>query len=354
MKRFIISLLVCLPMILFAQTDGKYLEGAVPQVNGKVTFTTAMNVGTMSKEQIFETLLTWANKRFQPTDKFKARVLYSNPEDGNIVINGDEFIVFSSTALALDRTRIYYHLTLSCQTGKCDITMNRIRYWYEEDRNGGEKYTAEEWITDEIALKKDKTKLYPICGKFRRKTIDLKDELFKDIQSVLGQKMIDMGLQAAPVTPESQVKVTQPQVAQTNQAVAATTVVSQPVPTTVPAAQSQDTESLINQAIRMTITAGNDEQFEISKECWGGFGELFGKKVTFCLIDTQKTMGNMLMEQSDNYKISFYTANNSQPVVSLNCKKLMAQTINGEEAQKMSPNCTIEKSYNMYVGEILK
>ena len=354
MKRFIISLLVCLPMILFAQTDGKYLEGAVPQVNGKVTFTTAMNVGTMSKEQIFETLLTWANKRFQPTDKFKARVLYSNPEDGNIVINGDEFIVFSSTALALDRTRIYYHLTLSCQTGKCDITMNRIRYWYEEDRNGGEKYTAEEWITDEIALKKDKTKLYPICGKFRRKTIDLKDELFKDIQSVLGQKMIDMGLQAAPVTPESQVKVTQPQVAQTNQAVAATTVVSQPEPTTVPAAQSQDTESLINQAIRMTITAGNDEQFEISKECWGGFGELFGKKVTFCLIDTQKTMGNMLMEQSDNYKISFYTANNSQPVVIINCKKLMAQTINGEEAQKMSPNCTIEKSYNMYVGEISK
>ena len=30
---------------------------------------------------------------------------------------------------------------------------------------------------------------------------------------------------------------------------------------------------------RMTITAGNDEQFEIGKECWGGFGQLFGKDV---------------------------------------------------------------------------
>ena len=354
MKRIILLLLVCLPLIGFAQTDKKYLEGAIPLVNGKVTFTSEMNVGTMSKEQIFETLLTWANKRFQPTDKFNARILYSNPEEGNIVINGDEFIVFSSTALALDRTRIYYHLVLSCQTGKCNITMNRIRYWYEEDRNGGEKYTAEEWITDEMALKKDKTKLYPICGKFRRKTIDLKDELFKDIQSVLGQKMIDMGLKAAPVTPESQVKVSQPQMYQPAQVATVTPVVPQAVSTSVPTTQAQDMESLINQATRMTITAGNDEQFEISKECWGGFGELFGKKVAFCLIDTQKTMGNMLMVQSENYKISFYTDNNSQPTVVVHCKKLMAQTINGEEAQKMSPNSVTGKSYNMYVGEISK
>jgi hypothetical protein len=117
---------------------------------------------------------------------------------------------------------------------------------------------------------------------------------------------------------------------------------------------ANDPETLIAQAVRMTVTAGNDEQFEISKECWGGFGELFGKKVAFCLIDTQKTMGNMLMTQSDTYKISFYSANNSQPSVVVSCKKLMSQTINGEEAQKMSPSCIVGKSYNMYVGEIIK
>ena len=99
---------------------------------------------------------------------------------------------------------------------------------------------------------------------------------------------------------------------------------------------------------------GGDEQFEINKECWGGFGELFGKKVAFCLIDTQKTMGNLLMTQSDNYTISFYTSNNTQPSVVIRCKKLMAQTIDGKEAQKMSPSCIVGKSYNMYVGEILK
>ena len=352
MKKILSILLLALPLVLFSQTDSKYLEGAVPVIEGKVKFTTEMNCSSMSREQIYETLLTWANNRFKPESNANARVLYSNAEKGNIAIAGDEFIIFSSTSLALDKTRIYYNLIIQSETGKCNIEMSRIRYWYEEDRNGGEKFSAEERITDELAVNKAKNKLYPIFGKFRRKTIDLKDELFKDIQSTLGNKMIALGLKQAPVTPESQVTVSQ------TSAIQPQPEVSVPVVKTTETEKvniaSDNIDSLIAQAQRMTITAGNDEQFEISKECWGGFGELFGKKVAFCLIDTQKTMGNMLMTQSDNYKISFYSANNSQPVAVINCKKLMAQTINGEEAKKMSPNCIVGKSYNMYVGEILK
>ena len=240
-------------------------------------------------------------------------------------------------------------MKILCENGKSNVEMSRIRYWYDEARDGGEKYEAEKWIVDEWALNKSKTKMVPISGKFRKMTIDLKDELFKEIQSALGNKMIDLGLKAAPVKPEAQVQIVQAQ------PVSKPTETIQPEPTPEKANQtSGDIETLITQSTRMTITAGNDEQFEISKECWGGFGELFGKKVVFCLIDTQKTMGNLLMTQSDNYKISFYHSNNSEPAVVINCKKLMAQTINSEEAQKMSPNCTIGKSYNMYVGEILK
>lgn len=349
MKKIILSILLCLPLFGFAQTDEKYLEGAINLKDGKVTFSTEMNVASMTKEQMYETMLNWANKRFQPTEKMNARVLYQDPEEGIIAIGGEEYIVFTSSALSLDRTRIYYHLKLFCEVGKCSIDMTRIRYWYDEARDGGEKYAAEEWITDKWALNKSKTKLAPISGKFRRKTIDLKEELFKEIQSALGNKMIELGLQEAPVTPESKVIVSQ----QTQPTQVIQPAVVQAAPATK-APESQDKETLIKQAVRMTITAGNDEQFEISKDCWGGFGDLFGKKVAFCLIDTQKTMGNMLMVQSDNYKISFYSANNSQPVVVIECKKLMTQNINGEEAQKMNANCIASKSYNMYVGEILK
>jgi hypothetical protein len=349
MKNLISLLFLCLPFLVHAQTDEKYLEGAITLKNGKVTFSTEMVTPAMTKEQIYETILDWANKRFQPSEKMNARVLFQNPEEGSIAIGGEEYLVFSNSALALDRTRIYYQMKITCEYGKSNIEMSRIRYWYDEARNGGEKYEAEEWIIDEWGLNKSKTKLAPICGKFRKKTIDLKDELFMEIQSVLGNKMIALGLKSAPIKPEAQVQIVQAQ------PISQPVEIMQPEPTPEKINQaSDDIETIITQSSRMTITAGNDEQFEISKECWGGFGELFGKKVVFCLIDTQKTMGNLLMTQSENYKISFYQSNNNQPALVINCKKLMAQTINGEEAKKMSSNCIVEKSYNMYVGEIIK
>ena len=349
MKNLISLLFLCLPFLVHAQTDEKYLEGAITLKNGKVTFSTEMVTPAMTKEQIYETILDWANKRFQPTEKMNARVLFQNPEEGSIAIGGEEYLVFSNSALSLDRTRIYYQMKVLCENGKSNIEMSRIRYWYDEARDGGEKYEAENWIVDEWGLNKSKTKLAPICGKFRKKTIDLKDELFMEIQSVLGNKMIALGLKSAPIKPEAQVQIVQAQ------PISQPVEIMQPEPTPEKINQaSDDIETIITQSSRMTITAGNDEQFEISKECWGGFGELFGKKVVFCLIDTQKTMGNLLMTQSENYKISFYQSNNNQPVVVINCKKLMAQTINGEEAKKMSSNCIVGKSYNMYVGEIIK
>ena len=203
--------------------------------------------------------------------------------------------------------------------------MTRIHYWYEEENDGGYKYKAEKWITDKEALNKSKNKLAKVSGKFRQKTIDYKDQMFNEIQSALNGQVIE-------TTPTAQ----------------KTEVVKETVEKKV-----GNQEEMINNAVRITLTAGNDEQFEINKESWGGFGELFGKKVTFSLIDTQKEALNMLMEQSEIYKITFYSSDN-QPILTINCKKLMTQNVNGEEAQKMSKNCVANKSYNMYVGEIIE
>ena len=49
----------------------------------------------------------------------------------------------------------------------------------------GMEVNAEEWITDENALNKAKTKLLKYSGKFRRKTIDRKDEIFENITNAL-------------------------------------------------------------------------------------------------------------------------------------------------------------------------
>ena len=144
MRKLISIFMLCFSLIASAQTDEKYLTGAVPLIGGKVEFSTEMQVPAMSQQQIYETLLEWANERFQPKDKFNARVLFTNPNDGSIAIGGEEYLVFSSSALSLDRTRIYYLLSVKCSSGKCNIEMNRIRYWYNEARDGGEKFTAEE------------------------------------------------------------------------------------------------------------------------------------------------------------------------------------------------------------------
>ena len=348
MKKFIALFLICLPLMAVAQTDNKYLEGAVPVNNDKVEFSTELQVPAMTKQQIYDTMLDWANNKFQPKDKFNARVLYTNPQDGSIAVGGEEYMVFSSSALSLDRTRIYYLLSIVCDNGKCQIDMNRIRYWYNEARDGGEKYTAEEWITDEMALNKAKTKLAPVCGKFRKKTIDLKDELFAEMRSALGNKMIELGLQAAPVKPAEQVAVVQPSVQPAPVVPVTVAPVQQPA---VQETKAVTEEDIIAQAVRMTISV-NGEELEIDKDCWGGRSQLFGKDVTYCIIDTQKTMSNFLMSQSDNYRISFYPNGSNQPCVVIECKKMMMQNVKGEEAKKMSPSCNPDKSYNVYVGEV--
>ena len=61
--------------------------------------------------------------------------------------------------------------------------MRRIYYLYDEERNP-QTYNAEEWITDEYGLKKNKDKLSRVSGKFRRKTIDRKDYLFNKMANL--------------------------------------------------------------------------------------------------------------------------------------------------------------------------
>jgi colicin import membrane protein len=64
------------------------------------------------------------------------------------------------------------------------MEMSHIKYFYEEERNP-QRYKAEEWITDKEAVNKKNTRLLPLTGKFRRKTIDRKDYLFNKIEGLL-------------------------------------------------------------------------------------------------------------------------------------------------------------------------
>ena len=101
--------------------------------------------------------------------------------------NYQEWLVFKNNALSLDRTRFYYTLIADCQDGRLEVKMTRIYYLYEEERNP-QTYKAEEWIDDKNALNKKQDKLLRVSAKFRRKTIDRKDYLFRKCDELLNGK----------------------------------------------------------------------------------------------------------------------------------------------------------------------
>lgn len=194
MKRILYLLLLMLPIISMAQKKGeniaKYLTGAVPVENGKVVFKKQFQA-PLNVNEMYSTVTEWANQNYQPIEAMpNHKVLSSNDESYELTVGGEEYLVFANRLLSLDRTRIYYKVKIICHDKQCTANIYDIRYWYEEEREGGERYTAEEWITDKWGLNKKGTKLSRMSGKFRRKTIDRVEELFADLETTINRKAV--------------------------------------------------------------------------------------------------------------------------------------------------------------------
>ena len=199
MKRLFFALFMSLPMVVMAQDntwervetsansvnpDQKYLAGAVPEVNGKVVFKTTVDAPGKSAQQVYDIVLDYMKKLVHEPNQFEQSRVVLEDKGRQVGATLQEWLVFKSTALQLDRTRLLYNLIVDCADGKADVTMSRINYIYDEERDP-QHYVAEEWITDKWGLNKKQTKLARVSGKFRRKTIDRKDFLFNKFAELL-------------------------------------------------------------------------------------------------------------------------------------------------------------------------
>ena len=164
--------------------DAKYLKGAVTEVDGKVVFSTTINAPGKTADQVFDIVKTYLTKMTGEKNQEVARIVIDDKEKHELGATFNEWLVFKSNPIMLDQTRMLYALKVRCSDGKANITMSNIRYIYEENRNP-QHYTAEEWISDKEALNKKGTRLLPLSGKFRRKTIDRKDYIFNKFESLL-------------------------------------------------------------------------------------------------------------------------------------------------------------------------
>lgn len=204
MKQFLIAMMMMMPMLATAQDntwerieqepvekdnpDAKYLaENAIPVVDGKVCFETTIKAPGKNAEQIYRILLKQLEKMTtEPNQIENSIVAVKDSVKHEIGAVFHEWLVFKSVALSLDRTQFNYQILVFCSDGKADVKLTRITYDYDVDRKPIH-YSAEEWITDKYAVNKKHTKLYPISGKFRRKTIDRKNFIFNKFDSLLNE-----------------------------------------------------------------------------------------------------------------------------------------------------------------------
>ncbi|MDE5638515.1 MAG: DUF4468 domain-containing protein [Odoribacter sp.] len=374
--KFLLFIMLCIPSLLQAQDEEKYLRGAVPEINRKVTFTHTIEAPILSQEQIFSIVHNWAEQQFTSKDGFRSRILYSDASKGNLACLGEEYLVFADKALSLDRAKISYQLHLNVTPGKCEAQIISIRYRYED-----EDLTAENTITDEHALYKNKNKLIRQPGKFRTHTIDLVEKLFSGLQTAInptGNTPVSAPVPSHPST--------------SSLVVASSTPVS---PSPLQGFKQISPEQIPGNIIRllsqdwMLITAGTADRFNTMTASWGGLGHLYNKPVAFCFINPARYT-YQFMEKEDTYTLSFYTETyrdalkycgshsgkdtdkikesglspmttpNGSPVFSeawliIECRKLVSQSLIPESLgnETLRAEWSGKPMHKMYIGEIL-
>ncbi len=171
--------------------DYKYLKpGAMPEQNGNVVFTLDLDVPALSAQQVYDRMYvaldTIANQECQIQDeRSKNGVVLVNKKEHSIVAQYHEWMTFKKNFVVLDRTRFNYTVIAKCTDGHLHLTLERMTFLYEQGRPTEMRTSAEEWISDKEAINKKGTKLLPGSAKFRRSTIDRKDELFELITKMV-------------------------------------------------------------------------------------------------------------------------------------------------------------------------
>ena len=142
--------------------DWEYIkEGAVPEVDGKIVFSYDIDVPGKTAQEIYDLAYVALDSLAHTEEQIKSNIALINRKEHMIAARYREWLEFSKSFIALDRTEFSYN--------------------YEEGRSTGLKTTAEKWISDKQAVNKKRTKLIPGTAKFRKKTIDRKNAIFKYI-----------------------------------------------------------------------------------------------------------------------------------------------------------------------------
>lgn len=169
--------------------DPKYLAGAIQlNADGKVEFVLDTQANGKSADEIYNIVFQYMSKLIKNEQNINSRIPLVNRNNKNeqiIVCIMDEWFVFNQSFISLDRSETKYQLVATISDNHLHLSMTRIVFNYEEGRSTGFKEPAEKVITDKYALTKKKNDLAKIYGKFRRGTIDRKNQIFNDLTKLV-------------------------------------------------------------------------------------------------------------------------------------------------------------------------
>lgn len=169
--------------------DPKYLAGAIQlNADGKVEFVLDTQANGKSADEIYNIVFLYMSKLIKNEQNINSRIALVNRNNKNeqiIACIMDEWFVFNQSFISLDRSETKYQLVATISDNHLHLSMTRIVFNYEEGRSTGFKEPAENVITDKYALTKKKNDLAKIYGKFRRGTIDRKDQIFNNLTKLV-------------------------------------------------------------------------------------------------------------------------------------------------------------------------
>lgn len=169
--------------------DPKYLAGAIQlNADGKVEFVLDTQANGKSADEIYNIVFQYMSKLIKNEQNINSRIALvnrNNKSEQIIACIMDEWFVFNQSFISLDRSETKYQLVATISDNHLHLSMTRIVFNYEEGRSTGFKEPAENVITDKYALTKKKNDLAKIYGKFRRGTIDRKDQIFNDLTKLV-------------------------------------------------------------------------------------------------------------------------------------------------------------------------
>lgn len=160
-----------------------YMEGALVKEGKKVVFEKKINAKG-NEEMTMKGVMSVIGEVIAHTEDTKISKIDSYSND-YVKATLCEPIYFKQKKWVTDSTLIRYSIEAKYDNGKLNVKATDINYSYESGSTIVFDYPAEEWITDEYALSKDKSKLTKNAGKFRVKTIDYFIDLFAKIEDII-------------------------------------------------------------------------------------------------------------------------------------------------------------------------